>query len=76
MKRAQRAAALLEQGVSILDTVHEVGYFDQPHLTKSLKCFVGKTPAQIIRMSQPACHFIQDSVLELGYDTNVLTKVR
>ena len=76
MKRAQHAAALLEQGISILDTVHEAGYFDQPHLTKSLKCFVGKTPAQLIRLSTPACHFIQDSVLLPGYNTNVLTKIQ
>lgn len=52
-ERAQRAAALLRQGVSILDTVYEAGYFDQPHLTRSLKQFIGYTPAQIIRMSQP-----------------------
>lgn len=46
-ERAQRAAKLLEQGVSILDTVDEAGYFDQPHLTRSLKRFIGYTPAQI-----------------------------
>jgi len=45
-ERARRAAALLGQGVSILDTVHEAGYFDQPHLTRELKRFIGKTPAQ------------------------------
>jgi AraC-like DNA-binding protein len=76
MKRAQHAVALLEQGVSILDTVHEAGYCDQPHLTKSLKRFVGKTPAQIIRMSQPACHLIQDSYLLPDYHTNVLSGIR
>ncbi len=53
MKRAQRAEALLQQGVSILNTVYEAGYFDQPHLTRSLKQFIGHTPAQIIRMSKP-----------------------
>jgi hypothetical protein len=53
MKRAQQAESLLQQGVSILDTVHEVGYFDQPHLTRSLKQFIGYTPAQIIQLSQP-----------------------
>jgi len=47
IERAQRAAALFQQGVSILDTVYEAGYFDQPHLTRSLKRFVGKTPAQL-----------------------------
>ena len=46
VERARQAAALLAQGVSILDTVHTLGYFDQPHLTRSLKRFIGKTPAQ------------------------------
>ena len=53
MKRAQQATVLLQQGVSILDTVYEAGYFDQPHLTRSLKQFIGHTPSQIIRMSNP-----------------------
>jgi AraC-like DNA-binding protein len=75
MKRAQQAAALLEQGVSILDTVDEAGYFDQPHLTRSLKQFIGYTPAQIIRMSTPACHSIQDSDPLMDDNTNVLKKI-
>jgi hypothetical protein len=53
MKRAQQAAALLEQGVSILDTVYQIGYFDQPHLTRALKQWIGYTPAQIARQSKP-----------------------
>lgn len=52
IERAQRAAALLQQGKSILDTVDEVGYFDQPHLTRSLKQWVGHTPAQLLRSAQ------------------------
>ena len=51
-ERAIKAASLLRHGVSILDTVFESGYFDQPHLTRSLKQFVGHTPAQILRDSQ------------------------
>ncbi len=53
IERAREAAALLEQGLSILDVVCEAGYFDQPHLTRSLKRFIGQTPAQIARGSQP-----------------------
>jgi len=49
IQRARYATNLLKQGVSILDTVHETGYFDQAHLTRSLKYFIGQTPAQIIR---------------------------
>lgn len=52
IERARRAAALLERGVSILDTVFEAGYTDQPHLTRSLKRFLGQTPAQILRLRQ------------------------
>ena len=52
-RRAQQAAALLHQGVSILDTVYETGYFDQPHLTRSLKRFIGHTPAQITQLNKP-----------------------
>ncbi len=54
MKRAQQAAASLQQGNSIADTIFEAGYFDQPHLTRSLKQFIGYTPAQIVRLSQTA----------------------
>lgn len=51
-RRAQRAATLLEQGIPILDVVYEAGYFDQPHLTRSLKRFIGRTPAQIAELAQ------------------------
>ncbi|HSS96471.1 MAG TPA: helix-turn-helix domain-containing protein, partial [Terriglobales bacterium] len=47
IERARRATALLEQGNSILDTVYEAGYFDQAHLTRSLKRYMGQTPRQI-----------------------------
>jgi AraC-like DNA-binding protein len=53
MKRAQQATALLQQGMPILDTVYEAGYFDQPHLTRSLKQFIGYTPAQLLHLSTP-----------------------
>ncbi len=53
IERAREAAALLEQGVSILDTVDQAGYADQPHLTRSLKWLIGQTPAQILARSEP-----------------------
>jgi AraC-like DNA-binding protein len=52
IERAKKALALLQQGKSILDTTYEVGYFDQSHLTNSLKHFIGQTPAQIIKQKQ------------------------
>jgi AraC-like DNA-binding protein len=76
MSRAQQAAALLEQGVSILDVVYQLGYFDQPHLTRSLKRFVGKTPAQIVRLSQLTCHSMQDNPIQLRDDTGMLSAIR
>ncbi|HLV97426.1 MAG TPA: helix-turn-helix domain-containing protein [Ktedonobacterales bacterium] len=52
IERARYATLLLQQGVSIPDTMYEAGYFDQPHLTRALKHFIGQTPAQIIGKSQ------------------------
>lgn len=52
IERARRATLLLRQGHSILDVVFEAGYYDQAHLTRSLKHLVGQTPAQIIRREQ------------------------
>lgn len=46
--RAQQAAALLQQGVSILDAIHAAGFYDQPHLTRALRQYVGYTPGQLI----------------------------
>ncbi|MEZ4614787.1 MAG: helix-turn-helix domain-containing protein [Caldilineaceae bacterium] len=48
MMRAQQAAALLQQGASILDTIYKAGYYDQPHLTRALRQWVGYTPSQIL----------------------------
>jgi AraC-like DNA-binding protein len=47
IERAKLAVALLQQGVSIIDTAYSAGYFDQAHLTKSLKKIIGYTPAQL-----------------------------
>ena len=53
IERARYATYLLQQGVSILDTVEQAGYFDQPHLTRSLKHLIGQTPVQILQKSRP-----------------------
>jgi hypothetical protein len=49
IRRALKAVELLENGVSILDVVHQSQYADQPHLTRALRRYVGQTPGQIIR---------------------------
>jgi hypothetical protein len=51
--RARHATILLQEGVSILDTVERAGYADQAHMTRALKYLIGKTPAQIINKSEP-----------------------
>jgi AraC-like DNA-binding protein len=47
IERARFATVLLRQGATIFDAVFQAGYFDQPHLTRSLRYFIGQTPAQI-----------------------------
>lgn len=49
IERARRATYLLKGGAPILQVVHDAGYFDQAHLTRSLRHFVGQTPAQVLR---------------------------
>jgi AraC-like DNA-binding protein len=53
IERARHSTRLLQQGVSIYDTVDLAGYADQPHLMRALKYLIGKTPAQIINKSEP-----------------------
>lgn len=48
IERARQAAQLLHQGIAIPDVVFQTGYADQPHLTRSLKHFMGQTPALIL----------------------------
>jgi AraC-like DNA-binding protein len=52
IERARYATLLLQQGVSIPDVMYAAGYYDQPHLTRSLRYFIGQTPAQVIRHVQ------------------------
>ena len=49
IERARHATNLLRRGVPIIETVHEAGYFDQAHLTRSLRRLIGLTPAKIAR---------------------------
>ncbi len=53
IERARYATLLLQQGTSIMDTILEAGYYDQPHLSRSLRYFIGQTPAQIIENNHP-----------------------
>jgi AraC-like DNA-binding protein len=50
IERAKQAANLLEQGVALLEAAYQTGYADQSHMTRSLKHFIGYTPAQIAQI--------------------------
>lgn len=45
--RARQAAVLVQEGVPAQEVVHRLGYFDQPHLARSLKRYVGRTATQL-----------------------------
>ncbi len=61
--RARDAAVLLGEGTAPLEVVHRLGYYDQPHLARSLTRFVGRTATQLRRRdSEP---------LSLLYKTDV-----
>jgi hypothetical protein len=47
IQRARYAANLLKAGVPVADVVYEAGYFDQPHLSRSLKRLIGQTPGNV-----------------------------
>ena len=53
IQRAWQATVLLEQGTPILEAAHRLGYFDQAHLTNSLRRYMGQTPAQILQALEP-----------------------
>lgn len=49
VERARDAARMLRDGASIGEVVFRAGYHDQPHLTRSLRRFIGHTPAEVAR---------------------------
>jgi AraC-like DNA-binding protein len=66
IERARCATQLLQQGVSILDAVHDVGYFDQAHLTRSLRHYIGQTPAGISRGDEQLSFLYKTAPRELS----------
>lgn len=50
IRRAREAAVLIQEGASAQDVVHRLGYFDQPHLARSLTRYIGRTAT---RLSSP-----------------------
>jgi hypothetical protein len=49
IERARQAAILLGEGASSLDVVNRLGYYDQSHLARSLRRFIGCTATELSR---------------------------
>lgn len=47
IERARMAGVRLGEGAAPAEVATELGYFDQPHLTRSLRRFLGQTPAEL-----------------------------
>nr|WP_199044606.1 helix-turn-helix domain-containing protein [Glycomyces salinus] len=63
IERARRAAMLLREGRAPAEVVHEVGYHDQPHLSRSLTRFIGRRATELRRP-------VGEEVLSLLYKTD------
>ncbi|AYY12189.1 AraC family transcriptional regulator [Actinobacteria bacterium YIM 96077] len=49
IERARQAAILLGEDMTPTDVAHRLGYYDQPHLARSLTRFIGRTATQLRR---------------------------
>ena len=47
IERARGASALLAAGLPVADVVVKLGYFDEPHLARALRRYVGRTAGQL-----------------------------
>lgn len=47
IERARAASALLAAGSPVADVVFRLGYFDEPHLARALRRYVGRTARQL-----------------------------
>jgi hypothetical protein len=52
IERARRATTLLKRNVPIVEVAHDAGYFDQAHLTRSMRRLIGQTPANVARAKE------------------------
>jgi AraC-like DNA-binding protein len=57
--RVERAQALIREGVTAANAASEAGFYDQSHLSRHFKSFVGMTPGQYmttaLRRPRTAC---------------------
>jgi AraC-like DNA-binding protein len=63
IEQARRAAVRLREGATPADATHELGYYDQPHLTRSVRRYLDRTPAELARPGR-------DDALSLLYKTD------
>lgn len=47
IERARQAAVLIQEGVPSQEVIVQLGFFDQPHLARSLTRYVGRTATQL-----------------------------
>jgi AraC-like DNA-binding protein len=47
IEQARRAAVRLREGATPSEVTHELGYYDQPHLTRSVRRYLARTPAEL-----------------------------
>ncbi|MBU2667812.1 helix-turn-helix domain-containing protein [Actinoplanes bogorensis] len=47
IERVTSASSLLAAGSPVADVVTDLGYFDEPHLARALRRFIGRTPRQL-----------------------------
>lgn len=52
VERAREATSLIRKGTPAINVAHDLGYFDQAHLTRSLSHFIGQTPSQVARAEE------------------------
>jgi AraC-like DNA-binding protein len=52
IERARLAGVRLREGATPTEVAHELGYHDQPHLTRSVRRFLGMTPAELADRSR------------------------
>ena len=63
IEQARRAAVRLREGATPADVTHELGYYDQPHLTRATRRYLSRTPAEL-------AHPRRDEQLSLLYKTD------
>ena len=64
IEQARQAAVRLCEGATPADVATELGYYDQPHLTRATRRYLGWTPAELARRPRP------DEQLSLLYKTD------